>query len=263
MKRSHIYIFFTIIILILPLIVNADDFDGDGMPDDWERRNGLRVDMEDAKYDYDYDGLTNLDESSYHTDPYAYDSDGDGYDDKEEIDRGSDPLDPKSPSFFNPFILLNIFIGTLIAVLLFLLFFYLFTMDYKKIFGRKAKPKPPKGTVQRKPIGYAGPARIYSRGTQLLRSAARSVQTQKQVISPDQRAKIRSSLFGKFDTPPKKAPAQPIPTTKKQDSISPPRQKEQPNKNNEENAIDELSMLKKKEESSLDKLKEVIKEEEK
>ena len=47
--------------------------------------------------DTDGDGITDLVENAnYQTSPYLADSDSDGYNDKEEIDAGSNPLDPQS-----------------------------------------------------------------------------------------------------------------------------------------------------------------------
>ncbi len=82
------------------LEVMTDD-DADGMPDPWEQAVGLDPTVNDAERDADEEGLVNLEDYRYDTDPLRFDSDGDGYDDLSEIIAGSDPLDPKStiPSY--------------------------------------------------------------------------------------------------------------------------------------------------------------------
>lgn len=78
-------------------ISGFNDSDGDGMPDEWEVANGLNPnDGTDANIDSDTDGLTNLEEFQYGTNPQVIDTDGDGFTDKEEIDAGTDPLDDTS-----------------------------------------------------------------------------------------------------------------------------------------------------------------------
>jgi hypothetical protein len=63
------------------------DWDGDGMPDDWELAHGLDPEVNDAKLDPDGDGLTNLQEYLYGSDPHNPDSDGDGIIDGQEAWR--------------------------------------------------------------------------------------------------------------------------------------------------------------------------------
>jgi hypothetical protein len=73
------------------------DTDNDGMPNTWENTYpGLNPNTDDAVGDVDSDGLINLDEYHYGTDPTDPDTDGDGYEDGFEIRMGSNPLDPDS-----------------------------------------------------------------------------------------------------------------------------------------------------------------------
>ena len=79
----------------------AEDTDGDGMPDEWEIQNGLNPnDPNDAELDSDGDELTNKEEFevqntySKSTNPNSEDTDEDGFNDKEEIDKGTSPVDP-------------------------------------------------------------------------------------------------------------------------------------------------------------------------
>ena len=61
------------------------DTDGDGMPDEWEKQNGLNPnDPADATQDPDGDGLNNLDEYKNGTDPNNPDTDGDGVNDGQD-----------------------------------------------------------------------------------------------------------------------------------------------------------------------------------
>ncbi len=74
------------------------DTDSDGMPDAWELEHGMNPnDPTDAGKHCDSDGLTNLEEYQLGTDPCNPDTDGDEFTDKEERDRGFNPLDPRSP----------------------------------------------------------------------------------------------------------------------------------------------------------------------
>ena len=72
-------------------------------------------DPSDAEADFDSDGLLNLQEYTYSTDPNNADTDGDGATDKKEIDKGTDPLDPSSKP---KGILGTIFLVLIIALLL-------------------------------------------------------------------------------------------------------------------------------------------------
>jgi len=59
---------------------------------------------ESAKLDLDNDGLTGGEEKMHHTDPHNKDSDFDGFTDKEEIEKGYDPLvNLKTGKKYGPF----------------------------------------------------------------------------------------------------------------------------------------------------------------
>jgi len=66
------------------------DSDGDGMPDDWEELHGLDplvgVGVDGMNGDPDFDGLSNLAEFLAGTDPFDYDTDGDGLSDHDDGD---------------------------------------------------------------------------------------------------------------------------------------------------------------------------------
>ncbi|TKJ17192.1 hypothetical protein CEE44_01500 [Candidatus Woesearchaeota archaeon B3_Woes] len=144
--------------LVLPIVFSLDsdgdglvdeedsypyDFDNDGMPDDWEIRNGLRFDVVDNKYDKDRDGLSNFEEFMQGTDPSSADSDGDGINDFKEINSlGSDPLKK------NRIIWPLIYIPVLIIFLVFVIFlFEKYKLDiilkekFEKLFSRTKENK--------------------------------------------------------------------------------------------------------------------------
>ena len=60
--------------------IKIDDFkdsDGDGLADWWESKYGLNAEVDDSTRDEDNDGLTNIDEFTYFSDPFNSDTDGD------------------------------------------------------------------------------------------------------------------------------------------------------------------------------------------
>jgi len=70
------------------------DSDGDGLNDDFEERY-CQGDC-DPDSDLDGDGLTNLEEQSFGSNPLVRDTDDDGFDDKVETDLGFDPANSSS-----------------------------------------------------------------------------------------------------------------------------------------------------------------------
>ncbi|MFC4995683.1 hypothetical protein [Rubritalea tangerina] len=80
-----------------------EDRDEDGMPDDYEEWYGLDPDVDDGGLSLDGDGLSNLEEylgvdgiaeTGDETSPAVSDSDGDGSDDGQERQLGTDPNTP-------------------------------------------------------------------------------------------------------------------------------------------------------------------------
>jgi len=70
------------------------DSDNDGIPDFWEMKYSLNpYDAADANLDPDEDGLTNLEEYHYGTDPKNADTDGGGVNDGDEVLKSANPLD--------------------------------------------------------------------------------------------------------------------------------------------------------------------------
>jgi hypothetical protein len=92
--------------LALPGAAVAKDQDRDGLPDRWERRNGLSTKHNSAGRDNDRDRVDNRNEYREHTDPRDRDTDNDRKPDgAEDADRdklrnaaedatGNDPVDP-------------------------------------------------------------------------------------------------------------------------------------------------------------------------
>ncbi len=84
---------------ILELDISLSDKDLDGIPDEYENRNGLDDTKDDALEDKDNDGLVNRLEFDIRTDPQKQDTDGDGLFDGEETTAGKDGFltDPLNP----------------------------------------------------------------------------------------------------------------------------------------------------------------------
>ena len=92
MQRSSLFALLLVTLILAGFICGAEevhaishplieDTDGDGMPDGWEIEYGLDPsDPQDAGYDYNDDGLTNLEEYEKDEDPLERDVDGDDID---------------------------------------------------------------------------------------------------------------------------------------------------------------------------------------
>jgi hypothetical protein len=74
------------------LLDGLGDLDSDGMPDEWERDNGLDALVNDATGDRDDDSISNIVEYTAGTHPNDSDSDDDGMPDGWEVQYGLNPL---------------------------------------------------------------------------------------------------------------------------------------------------------------------------
>lgn len=99
------------------------DTDGDGLTDCQEVKHTVQSECEDPDFDgpfdggygtdpldpdTDGDGLTDYEEVMvYGTDPLNPDTDGDGFTDGQEIEMGTDPLDPNDPPFIRELATIN------------------------------------------------------------------------------------------------------------------------------------------------------------
>jgi hypothetical protein len=119
-----------------PIVDDSDgDLDGDGMPNGYEYENGLDPTVNDAAGDLDGDGMPNLYEFQNNLNPAVNDADedadGDGYTNLEEYLAGTDPNDPESaPADFSWVILLLVLVAVIAVVLVLVMLM------------RKKKPAP-------------------------------------------------------------------------------------------------------------------------
>ncbi|NNM30129.1 MAG: hypothetical protein HKO57_11450, partial [Akkermansiaceae bacterium] len=76
------------------LMDSSGDSDGDGINDDWEIFYFNDLTTANATSNNDFDGLTDLQEFNFGSDPTLEDADVDGLEDDEEQTAGTDPNDP-------------------------------------------------------------------------------------------------------------------------------------------------------------------------
>ena len=87
-KRTLILMSSLFLLLAPGALASSSDRDRDGMPDTWERANGLNPAKNDSTADKDKDGLSNWGEYRAHTNPSLKDSDRDRIGDaSEDYDR--------------------------------------------------------------------------------------------------------------------------------------------------------------------------------
>lgn len=75
-----------------PIGTGKLDMNKDGLSDVWEEEHGFDLAQKNAALDPDNDGLTNMEEFEYGTNPNAVDTDGDTFTDAQEIRNGFDPV---------------------------------------------------------------------------------------------------------------------------------------------------------------------------
>jgi hypothetical protein len=227
-KMLLIFVMFVFLTMLFVTMVHATDFDGDGIPDEWERKNGLKIDVNDANEDPDQDGLINVEEYRLGTDPNSADTDGDSIADN--LDK--DPLNPSSPFTFNWFYLFAI----PVCVLLFFIIYYLVNIEYGKITSHQKTIQNPKQFTFN-PMTNRKPAMVNYR-----------TQVRSTPINPIQKSKQREALLNKFSDSEQKEPQKLV---LKPESAN----------NEKKSTGDSFKKLEglSKTESSLDKLKRMVK----
>lgn len=73
MKKWVLFAVALVIVSTIAVALTQADFDQDGMPDDWEKKNSLRFDINDARLDPDKDGIKNVDEFKQGSNPHVAD----------------------------------------------------------------------------------------------------------------------------------------------------------------------------------------------
>jgi hypothetical protein len=121
-------------IILTVLETLSSDSDNDGLPNIWERDQGLDpFNGTDAQLDNDNDGLTNLEEFKLNTKPLDPDSDGDDFNDKLDLY----PLDPdkwdKEISGNNEGNVMWEWVAVFVIVIVILIILYFFIIRRKKI----------------------------------------------------------------------------------------------------------------------------------
>ena len=93
MPRTAIITAFALVALAAPAgaMAKSSDANHDGLPDSWEQRHHLSLNVNEATRDQDHDGLNNAGEFKRHTDPRKADSDSDGLKDGAEVKTGNNP----------------------------------------------------------------------------------------------------------------------------------------------------------------------------
>ncbi len=195
------------------------DSDDDGMDDAYEKRHNLDpFNPSDAQQDEDDDGLTNLEEYNYFQEtgreisPRNKDTDDDGYSDKEEIEKGYNPVDaaskPKGKLF--PWILIILGIILIVSGSSYLAYMEI----TKKPVGALPRPKIPKRPAPALPprpstrAPSAAPPAMPSEAQRKLEQRKKELKKRRKEIAEKRRKekeKKRSKFFDIFGSKKKEA----------------------------------------------------------
>ena len=226
--------------------VGVKDTDNDGLPDEWEIQHDLSpTDSNDANLDSDNDGLTNLEEFnvlkiySKSTNPNLADTDGDGFTDKEEIDKGTNPVDATDFPKFNLTNILAFVFGIVVLLSGFGYLAYRFMMKRKeKKFEMPKKEAPRVVTLPTKQV----PQKKIEEESKIREALKRK---------EEQKEKERQKLFEPFGREEKEKLREEV----KKPEIKEPKLVEKPTKKKPKEKI-----IKKPKEDVFVKLKEIAKE---
>ncbi|MBW3012861.1 hypothetical protein KY340_01530 [Candidatus Woesearchaeota archaeon] len=207
----------------------SDDFDEDGMPNRWEEQYGLnKVNSADAGMDNDNDGLKNIDEFKYKTNPLKEDTDGDGYSDYDELFKYDKKYDPTDPESKPPSKLLFYLVLVIILVVIGFIAYYGYNILYVKRKEaaaaqkaeeqrrlreeamKKAVPPPKPAAKPEAPVIVPKPKKLSPLEKRILDMRRLREQRRKE------REELRDRLFGKFEAPGAKKEEKPAPAAEEE-----------------------------------------------
>ncbi|MBD3259062.1 hypothetical protein GF371_00360 [Candidatus Woesearchaeota archaeon] len=193
----------------------SDDFDEDGLPNRWEEQYGLdKVNSADAGMDNDNDGLKNVDEFKFKTNPLNKDTDEDGHTDYDELFKYEEQYDPADPESKPPSRFLFYLILVIILLIVGFIGYYGYQILYvkrkEKLAAKRAEeqrrlreearrkavppPKPAKKPAKAAAPAPPKPKKLSPLEKRILKMKRIREQRRKE------REEMRDRLFGKFET---------------------------------------------------------------